>query len=217
MVRLGLVALGVAFAVLGAAVLVAVIDPVDDPMLTRSSNVAIDALPAGSWRTVIVNASSASPATISIGWNSTGEVIVAWYATAPCSTPPSYRCKTSPALASWGPTQRSGYWSATGDSGPAYMLSVETSPSASVNFTAEFTERYRSSDLSLPLVAFAVTVAGGSILAGVGGVLLYLGLFLPSGVYAPYDEPSDAEEPRDDSTAPTSSPPSGPPSGPGRS
>jgi len=86
-----------------------------------------------------------------------------------------------------------------------------------VNFSAEFTEHYRSSDLSLPPIPFAVTVAGGSILAGVGGVLLYLGLFLPSGVYAPYDEPSDNEEPQDDTAPSASSPPSGPPSRPGGS
>jgi hypothetical protein len=210
------VAIGVVFAILGGAVLVAVIDPADDPAVTRNSNIAIDALPAGSWRTFNITATSASPATVSITWNSTGAVLVSWYAAGPCATPP-HVCAELPALSTWGPPERSGSWTATGASGSAYILYVETSPSAPVNFSAFFAEHYRTSQLSLPIVPFAITLAGGAILVGVGGVLLYLGLFLPSGVYASYDEPDDAREPPESPSEPATSPPSGPPTGPGRS
>ena len=193
--RPGLVAVGVAFALLGAAVLVSVIDPIDNPTVTRSSAVSAADLNPGTNQSFVVNATSANPASVTIGWNSSNAVAVSWYAAVPCPIPP-HTCVAGPALVTWGPPQVTGTWSFHGSSGGAYVLYVQASPAnhAATSFRGTFTEHYRPSGFSLPLVPFLLTLAAASVLIGIGAVMLYLGLFLPPGTYAPSDDPVDPEE-----------------------
>lgn len=212
--RLGLVAVGTAFALIGAAVIVAVVLPSDQPTLTRSTSDAVDHLANGDWRTLNISASSSSQATMTLAWMATGDVNVSWYRTEPCSTPP-HQCVLVPPLMSWS-SAKAGHWSSSGTAGSTYLLYVEATPSAGVNFSAEFDEHYRTSELALTPIPFAVTLLGGSLLTGMGGVALYLGLFLPSGVYGPLGEQSPA--PDDPPEGPPGQDPSGTgePAGPGR-
>ena len=200
-------AVGAVFALVGAAVIWAIAAPGDDSQNSRAATEAVDHLAGSSWRTFNVTAASSRSATLTINWTSTGPVTVSWYATTSCSTPP-HTCAVNPPLDSWS-GEKSGRWSASGASGTRYLLYVEawpTTDNGTVNFTATFNERYRASDLSLPTLAFAVTLAGGALLAGMGAVAVYLGLFLPTGVYGPFDDPGDLV----DEVPPTSPAPSSP-------
>ena len=175
--------------------LVAVIDPIDNPTVTRSSAVSAADLDPGANQSFVVNASSANPASVTIGWNSSNEVAVSWYAAVPCPIPP-HVCVAGPALVTWGPPQRTGSWTFHGSSGSAYVLYVQASPAnpAPLSFRGTFTEHYRPAGLALPLIPFVLTLTAASVLVGIGAVMLYLGLFLPPGIYGPTDEPVDPDE-----------------------
>ena len=222
--RTGLVAVGTAFAVVGAAVIVGILDPGDNPTVTRTSSATVDGLAGGSWRPFVLPAYASDPASVTVQWYATtgllnvpAQVNVSLYAARMC--PGAEPCAELPALAAWngsGP----GLWSTSGTSGPMYMLFVDCvgGNNVSVNFTATLVEQYRAGARSLPLVPFAFTMVGGGLLTGVGAVALYLGLFLPAGVYAPLDPPDPADDgPEDpsDRTAGAGAPEPPGPEGPG--
>lgn len=196
--RIGLVAIGSAFAVVGAAVFVAVLYPADTPTTGRSDAAEVAGLTGGgNWRSFILQASPENPATLSLNWFASAPVNVSWYLLYACNPSPSI-CAVIPALHNW-TGNLSGHWSMTGTANAEYELWVacDGSKNASVNFSATFQEQFRAGPLSLPWVPFVVTLVGASLLAGIGAVALYLGLFLPSGVYAPYapfDTPAEGDD-----------------------
>ena len=206
LVRPGLVAVGVAFALVGAAVIVGILYPGDIPTVERSSSDKVANLTGSDWRSLAVPATASSPATLTFNWSASAPVNVTWYSAYPC-TPAPHTCVTSPPLWTW-IENVSGHWGATGTAGALYEFEVEAAggPNASVNFSATFTEEYRAGQRTLPPLPFAVTMVGGSLLAGVGAVALYLGLFLPAEVYAPPEPeppPDVGPVPREDAPAPT--------------
>ncbi len=211
--RPGLVAVGGAFAAVGIAVIVVGIMPVTSPPLTRTGTAAVSDLAGGDTRSFYLVATSVSSAEMAVNWTATSAMVVSWYATTACSTPPNW-CAVSPALDSW-TNVRSGRWSASGDAGSRYLLYVETEPPAggapatSANFSATFTEHYQILSRVALSVPFLLTMSAGGLLAGVGAVALYLGLFLPSGVYG--DELDDEFGPDDEAGTPPAGPSGAPP------
>lgn len=189
--RTGLVALGIVLAVLGATALVAVVLPSDDPWQSHDATGAIVDLPAGETKTVFLPAEAAGHATLTFSWTADQVAVVELFATKPCSTG---ACAITPALETW-PGGKSARWSASGSSAAEYEVSVEAWPTDPdpANFSGVLSESYRASDLALPLVPFALVLAAGATLTGIGGVILYLGLFLPAGVYGPLDAPPEGE------------------------
>jgi len=181
--RPGLIAVGVAFAVVGAAVIVGILYPGDNPPLERTGSSDVVGLPGGDWRSFLLPASASDPATLTLSWSATGTVNVTWYSARVCTQAPGI-CVDTPPLRLW-LGNSSGHWSATGSADSLYELVVYAGVlhNQSVNFTAAFTEQYHAGPQTLPFVPFAITMVGGSLLTGIGAVVLYLGLFLPSGVY----------------------------------
>lgn len=203
--RVGLVAIGLAFALVGAAVIVGILYPGDNPTVERTGSGAVPDLPGGEWRPICFPDSAESPATLTISWSSSAPANVSWYAVAVCPTSTT----VGPPLLAW-VDQIGGRWSGSGQTAALYELVVEAggSRSTTLNFSATFTEQYHSGELTLPAIPFAITMVGGSLLTGIGAVVLYLGLFLPAGVYGPFDAvPPDEEERPPAGTAP---PPKGP-------
>jgi len=188
--RSGLVAVGAAFAVVGAAVIVGVLYPGDSPTNGRTSLADANGLSPGSWRQFVLAATASNAATVTLNWTATtgnpstlASVNVSLYTARPCP-PSTVPCAVDPALYTW-TGSNGGQWSASGRAASTYLLYVDdpAGQKLSDNFTATFVEQYRLGGLPLPMVPFAVTMVGGGLLAGVGAVALYLGLFLPSGVY----------------------------------
>jgi len=203
-VRPLLVAVGTAFAVVGAGVIVGILSPGEGPQVSRSSSASVDGLTGGSWRPFVLPAVASDPATLSLDWSATtgflnvpADVNVSLYAAQMCP-PATEPCVVPPLLANWngsGP----GHWGTSGSSGSLYMLFItcDGGSNVSVNFTASLVEQYRDGASWLPTVPFAITMVGGGLLTGVGAVALYLGLFLPAGVYTPIEELDGPEYPQD--------------------
>lgn len=186
--------MGVAFALVGAAVIAGIVYPGDTPTVKQSSSADVVDLPGGQWRSFLLPAVGATPATLTISWTASAAVNVSWYAVRACNMPTG-TCVVTPPLKAW-VENLSGRWSATGSAGTLYELLVYSAVghNTTVDFSGTFTEQYRTGPLTLPMLPFLLTMAGGSLLAGVGAVALYLGLFLPSGVFAPFDRPPPATD-----------------------
>jgi hypothetical protein len=196
-------AVGSAFLIVGAAVIVGLLNPGYDPSVERSGSGEVPLLPAGDWRPLCFPATASGAAALSLSWSASSLVNVSLYAVSPpCPT----ATVSGPPLWTW-QDAIGGSKAATVPTASWYEL-VVTAPGGSgppVNFTASLNERYRIGTLTLPLVPFLLTMVGASMLAGMGAVALYLGLFLPSGVFSPLEgEPT----PPDDEVGP---PPGAPP------
>jgi hypothetical protein len=184
--RPGLLAIGAAFAVVGAGVIAAVTYPGDDPLGSRTGTVVIDDLTPGTWQLVPLPAEPSSFASLSFTWYSTEPVHLDWYVatTQPGCTQYTFYgiCPVKPQLAEWS-NNVTGHWAESGDSSSMYCLWISTATNTSATVSATLSESYAMGPLPLPMWPLAWAIAGGSLLLGVGGVALYLGLFLPSGVY----------------------------------
>lgn len=186
--RPGLVAVGAAFALVGAGVILAVLWAPDAPSVTRSHGTVVDSLAPGDWRQFTVPATASSSAQLSIQWTASDAVVVDWYYLYHCTNSSTGWCPPFQPIVSWfGNT--SGNWSYSGGAAAYYLLYVQDDSNAPVNFSATFVEHYRPSTLTLEPLPLAVVLAGGSLLTGTGAVGLYLGLFLPPGVYSAFAGP----------------------------
>lgn len=209
-----LVAVGAAFALVGAGVIVVVLTPPDAPTVGKTGDIAIDGLAPSGWRLVAVPAVAASDASIAITWNATGPAAVSFYPTTSCRSPAGWCVDPSP-LYSWF-NNLSGTWSSSGAAVGLYAVYVQDTTNTSISFTATFSEEYHPALLTLLPIPLAVVLAGGSLLIGTGAVGLYLGLFLPSGVFPQLGRPADSPEAWDtyDDQGEVVGPPVGPPGGP---
>ncbi len=181
--RPGLVAVGVVFVVLGAAVIAAVLISSDAPTLTRTGTVRLIDLTPGENRTITLPATPSPSADLTLHWIASNATRVEWFASVSCTQSPVGWCFQPKPAASWF-SNTSGYWSYSGTAASIYGLFVSDPSNVSVNLSATFTENYRASPLPLTLVPLLVVLAAGALLAGTGGVGVYLGLFLPTGVYS---------------------------------
>lgn len=181
--RPGLVAVGAAFALVGAGVIVAVLWAPDATPVTRSHGAVVDSLAPGDWRQFNVPATPSSSAQMSLQWTSSNVVVVDWYYLFSCTNSSTGWCPPFQPIVSWFAVS-SGNWSVSGNSASYYLLYVQDASNVSVNFSATFVEHYRPTPLTLEPMPLAVVLAGGSLLTGTGAVALYLGLFLPTGVYS---------------------------------
>jgi len=188
------VAIGAAFALVGAATLVGILYPGDNPPLQRTSSDKVVQLPGGQWRSMSFAGVASGSTTLMFNWTASAPVNLSWFQAYAC-TPAPGTCVTLPPLATW-TDNASGHWTASGNAVALYEFSVEAvgGPGVLVNFSATFTEQYHAGQLALPVLPFAFTMVCASLLTGVGAVVLYLGLFLPSGVYGPLDDELPGED-----------------------
>lgn len=208
--RPGLVAVGAAFAVIGAGVLVSVLYTADAPSVERNGSVAVQNLGPGNWTLFTVPATSQSSATLSLHWSSSAAVAVNWYLTVSCQSASGWCIETAPVASWFGNT--SGSWGSSGGAIALYVLWVQDTANTPVNFSAAFAESYHPTTLTLLPIPLAVVLAGGSLLAGTGAVAIYLGLFLPTGVFSSLDGMSDdflygGIDERDEPSEPPAPPP----------
>jgi hypothetical protein len=203
-VRTGLLAVGAAMAIVGAGVVFAVTMPLVPAPASKTDRSWDVSLTADSWQSHDLVAASAGTASVTFNWNASKAADVDWYAIEPCSnSTPLVRiagqswCIQGQALDKW-TNLSSGNWTARGPPSIGYCVLVDNSGAAPVSFTAEFQESYHASGKRLPLVPMVLVVAGGSLLAAIGGIAAYLGAFLPAGVYRDdemVDGPLDPDEP----------------------
>ncbi|MGC1581118.1 MAG: hypothetical protein WA766_06525 [Candidatus Acidiferrales bacterium] len=193
--RIGLIAVGAAFAIVGAGVIAAMALTEQGPAATRTGQVSVQQLAPSTNATILLHAVATGDGSANIAWNASAPAVVYWYAEAPCNPPPGW-CFEGGALANWS-GMLGGQWSWQGNVARLYCLYIVDKADRSVNITASFAESYPTSTHRLPLVPILCTMAGGSLLLGVGGMAVYLGVFLPAGVYS-----TPAAVPRDPNADP---------------
>jgi len=191
-VRTGLLAVGAAMAIVGAGVVAAITMPFAAPDTSRSSQSWDFVVPPESLKTYNITATPGDSASVRFAWNSTVATKVVWYSAGPCSPTPNW-C-VSGILASWN-GNTTGKWTVSGVPPTGYRVQIVDSGSAPVSFSGQFVESVSEPSHHLPMVPFAFVLSGGSILIGLGGLSIYLGLFLPSGTFGPrVSGPSDESD-----------------------
>ncbi len=180
--RSGLVIAGVAVAVVGAGLLLSLFFLPAPPVNSRFSSVAISDLGPNATNPWIISEDSASQGTLVLTWSSQGPVSVSLYTTVPCQG--QGVCPAGKPLVTWN-ANTSGAWSYHGAVGAAYLLSVLNFGHASTSFVASLTETYTVPTPSQAVPAWALITVGGLFLLGIGGIAMFLGLFLEPGIYRP--------------------------------
>lgn len=190
--RLGLIAVGAAFAIVGAGVIAAIALTENGSQTARTGQALFEELAPSSNQTMPLPAVATADGSAEITWNSSAPAQVWWYAAVSCGTPPGW-CLEGGILQNW-TSAPAGQWSWHGAIPSFYAITVVVQGDHVANFTASFIESYPTSTHLLPEVPYVWTMIAGGLLVGIGGIAVYLGLFLPSGVYGdPDTEPSETD------------------------
>lgn len=117
---------------------------------------------------------------VSISWTSTGPAGVALWPTTTCTAPGGF-CATGVPLLNWSAAEL-GQGTVSSASGSAYILIVTNSGNNDLRFSGLISVTY-SPGSPVPAWSWGLIAAGGIVLLTIGGVALFLGLYLPTGVY----------------------------------
>jgi hypothetical protein len=207
-VRTGLVVVGLAITLVGGA-LVGVLFlagvGVDNSQVKSATFPVLGG--GGTWNSTI-SLVPAAGGSLTLSWSSTGKTNVSLYGTGPCAPPTTGTCLSLPALVSWS-ANASGRWSTSGTIEATYVLATRDVGTTNLNFTYLASESYPLSKSPLSPLAASLILVGAGLLLGIGGVAVFLGLFLRGGVYArnpleprypavDTDDLEDLEDPADD-------------------
>lgn len=179
--RSGLLVAGVAVAIVGAGLMVSLFFLPSPPTNTRYSSVSIAGLGPNDTRSWPISAGSSTAGTLSLSWSASSTVSVSLWKASVCG---GATCVVSPALVAWNGNV-SGSWTYDGSVGTLYLLSVTNFGHVATSFTGALTETYVVASPSQAVPAWALITIGGLFLLGIGGVAIFLGLFLEPGVYRP--------------------------------
>jgi hypothetical protein len=180
-VRTGLLVAGAAVALIGAGVLLAALSLSSGPTSSQFDPVSVPSIPGHAYyqqQLVGVNESSASVALI---WSSSQKLIVAVYPAVACPHILGV-CPSGTPVATW--YDDSGHWSTSGSVSFPLFLNLTNPNATATAFSAAFTESYSTSSLSNPTWNLFLPLIGAIVLIAIGGVAVFLGLFLPKGVYS---------------------------------
>jgi hypothetical protein len=200
-VRTGLLVAGTAVAVIGAGVLLATFSFATGPTFTQFDPVSIPSIPSHTYyeqQLVGVNESSAS---VSLTWAASNKLVVTVYPAVHCPRT-SGVCPSGTAVATW--WADSGRFSSTGSLSFPLFLNISNANGNATAFSAAFTESYSTSALANPTWNLFLPLIGAVVLCAIGGVAIFLGLFLPTGVYSGENPPP--LDPEDDDLDPVDSP-----------
>jgi hypothetical protein len=133
-------------------------------------------------RVVEITVTNSSSGSFSLSWASPATLNVSLYQGVACPSPAHY-CESGRALADW-PANTSGNWRHTGTIMSPYLLAMQNPGSANVTLEGSLAESYPDGTSPAPTSTVLTVLAGGVLLVTIGGLALFLGLFLRRGVYA---------------------------------
>lgn len=132
-----------------------------------------------------------------------GKLTLSWYANAfanvsfwPAKRCPSGTslCPTGAAVATW-PSNLSGTYENHGRVASGYVLRVTNVDLVStLDFNATLAESYTGNPSTFSPATWVLITVGATLLLGTGAIGIFLGLFLPSGVYRRPSDPSEMVE-----------------------
>ncbi len=206
-VRLGLVAIGLAFALVGGGMVVSFFAfSSGGPPGYVARSITASAIAPNQTQAWSLDTVGTSQGTLTFSWVSDFRANVSLWKATSCGQP-SGVCPVGPALVRW-PSDLSGTWKSSGSISSTYLVSVSDATLDAVSFNATLAESYSDQAFGLPATDLVFLTIGSILLLGTGAIGVFLGLFLPGGVYrAPsleddfdpdYPEPSGEFDELDD-------------------
>jgi hypothetical protein len=196
-VRTGLLVTGAAVAAIGAGVLLASLTFSSGPTSTQVDPVTLPSLGGHAYYEQQLIGVNESAASVTLQWAASQKLVVNVYPSVSCPHI-SGVCPSGTPIASW--WADSGRWSSSGSISFPLFLNLSNSNGSAVSFSGLFIESYSLSSLANPTWNLFLPLIGAVVLIAIGGVAIFLGLFLPTGVYArrgpaaPYLDDEDLEE-----------------------
>jgi hypothetical protein len=171
---------GAAIAAVGLGVLVATFSLSSGAALTQSDSASVSPIVAHSSTTLLLTGVSQASATVEVVWASPHYLEVEIFAPGSCPTGHGV-CPKGPPLATW--WNDSGSWTYTGSVAFPLILNL-TNPNATTgSFSATLLETYHPGAWTNPTWVQFLTLAGAILLLAIGGLTVFLAIFLRSGVY----------------------------------
>jgi len=186
-VRTGLVILGSVIAIIGAGLIVTLFFLSGGPTTTSHFSFDDPGLSPHTDLPEVFALSSSSHVTVGLSWSSSGPANVSLTPAAPC-TGSIGACPVGPPVFNW-TLNLSGKGSVTANA-TEYILLVTNPGPGPIKFSAVVTVDYQAG-APLPAWGWGLIAIGGLTLLVIGGIAVFLGLFLPGGVYGPPGEPPD--------------------------
>lgn len=181
-VRKGLLIVGIGVAIVGATFIATIISLPPPPSQISAATLDVPYILDNSTATSEIAPASAPSANIYFSWVSDYPIAVSLYDRLPC-VPQHPSCTPTAPLVSW-VRNASGNWTSSGGIDlPVYVvLTNNGSTPATVSGTIVAT--YVPSTPYLPTWSLIALVTGALVLLGIGGVAIFLGLFLRGGIYS---------------------------------
>ncbi|MGI0130937.1 MAG: hypothetical protein ACREDE_02255 [Thermoplasmata archaeon] len=193
--RTGLLAAGAAVAIIGAGVLLASLTFSSGPTTTEMDPVSLPTIAGHSYFEQQLQGVNRSSADVSLVWSASQYLIVAVYPAVSCPHVLGV-CPSGTALATWWGDR--GDWSTSGSVSFPLFLNLSNPNATPTAFAATFEESYITSSLANPTWNLFLPLIGAVVLIAIGGVAVFLGLFLPQGVYSSIRGPLVGDEEDDD-------------------
>jgi hypothetical protein len=188
------VVLGSVVAILGGGLIVTLFFLSGSPALTSQVSIQnLELLPATNSSSVIYP-SGTVPSSITVSWTSTAPANVTLTPAVPCLSTAGW-CPSGPPILNFS-LATSGKATTSHTNTSAYILEVVNGGSAVLKFSAGVSLSYQPASL-VPLWGWWLIAGGGVVLLGIGGIAIFLGLFLPGGVYSQGPRSSAGRAPLD--------------------
>lgn len=171
---------GVVIAVLGAGLILTLFILNSAPSTTTLISPSVPDMSPDTGQLWDLLGTQSAPATVALSWSATGPADVSLVPAAPCSSATGY-CPVGNYSLNWTSVD-SGKGSLTGVTSPGYILMAHNPGSTPIGFSATVSVTYARSS-SVPAWTWGLIAGGGITLLAIGGIALFLGLFLAPGVY----------------------------------
>lgn len=179
-VRTGLVVLGAVIAVLGGGLIVTLGFLSVGPATTSQLTVQGLIVSSQSNQSELISPSTAVAASIGLSWTATTPANVSLTPAGPCLDSAGI-CPDGPPVLNWTGVS-SGKGTDSNINSSAYILEVVNGGLVDLKFSAVITLSFQSKS-PLPAWGWGLIAGGGLVLLAIGGIAIFLGLFLPKGVY----------------------------------
>jgi len=179
-VRTGLVIVGVVIAVLGAGLILTLFILSSTPSTTTLVSPSVPVMSPDTGQVWDILGTQSSPATVTLSWSASAVADVSLVPAAPCSSATGY-CPVGNYSLNW-TSVASGKGTLTGVTAPGYLLMAHNPGVKDISFSATVSVTYPRSS-PVPAWTWGLIAGGGITLLAIGGISVFLGLFLGSGVY----------------------------------
>jgi len=181
-VRTWLVVLGILITAIGAGLILTLFFLSTGPSTTVQIRPEDPGLPAHSTQPWVLPGPASGAGSVSLSWSSTALTSVSLQPATTCTGLPGY-CATGPAVLSWSDVT-SGRGTVSSANASFYLLLVTNPGTTPLSFRGIVSVQYSTGTPVSP-VSWGLIASGGIALLAIGGIALFLGLFLAGGVYRP--------------------------------